>query len=186
MKRLLLAVLLCLPFMGCEGQNGLFVPPAVNTERPLVNPPTQDRQKNWRGNKNEGSCVWASTITLLRWQGRYATAEKIRRKYGNGEWPDDWMAKMEAEGLRYSLVTNGDVSFLETACHTRRGAAVTIMGGKHMVNLVHLDDKWACLLDNNDPGSYHWVSRASFLAEWKASYGWALTPIYTPAAPLPQ
>lgn len=187
MKQLLLALMLCIPFAGCDDvfNQGLFTP-AVVKERPIVNPPVKDRQKNWLGNKREGSCVWASTITLLRWQGRYATAEKIRKKYGNGEWPEDWMAKMEKEGLRYSSITNGDVSFLETACRTRRGAAVTIMGGAHMVNLVHLDDKWACLIDNNDPGNYKWVPRASFIAEWQASYGWALTVVYTPAAPLPQ
>jgi len=187
MKRLLLVVLLCIPFVGCEEFNqNIFVQPAVNKERPIVNPPAKDRQKNWLGNKREGSCVWASTITLLRWQGRHNTAEMIRRKYGNGEWPDDWAKKMEREGLRYAFVTNGDVSFLERACRTRRGAAVTIMGGAHMVNLVHLDENWACLLDNNDTGNYKWVPRAAFLAEWRASYGWGLTVVYTPAAPLPQ
>jgi len=103
MRQLLVALLLCLPLAGCEGDfgQGIFVTPAVNKERPIVNPPLKDRQKNWVGNQREGSCVWASTITLLRWQGRYNTAERIRRKYGNGEWPDDWAKKMEKEGLRY-------------------------------------------------------------------------------------
>lgn len=188
MKRLLVALLLCVSLAGCEGDfgQGIFVTPAINKERPIVNPPLKDRQKNWRSNQREGSCVWASTITLLRWQGRYNTAEKIRRTYGNGEWPDDWAKKMEKEDLRYAFVTNGDVKFLEWACRTRRGAAVTIMGGAHMVNLVHLDSNWACLLDNNNPGNYKWVPRAAFLAEWRASYGWGLSVIYSPAAPLPQ
>jgi hypothetical protein len=60
------------------------------------------------------------------------------------------------------------------------------MGGSHMVALVHLDSKWAGLLDNNNVSKIKWVSREALIAEWKSSYGWAVTPIYSPAAPLPQ
>ncbi len=56
----------------------------------------------------------------------------------------------------------------------------------HMVALVHLDAKWAAILDNNNVSKFIWVPRETLIAEWKASYGWAVTPIYTPAAPLPQ
>lgn len=192
MKRLLLILLLCVPLVGCQlppdqkQPNRPDQPRVVKQERPVVNPPLKDRQENWLGSQREGSCVWASTITLLRWQGRYFTANRIRQKYGNGEYPDDWAAKMEKEGLRYAFVTNGDVRFLEWACRTRRGAGVTVMGGAHMLNLVHLDDKWACLLDNNNTGKYKWLPREMFLAEWRASHGWGLTVVYTPTAPLPQ
>ena len=55
-----------------------------------------------------------------------------------------------------------------------------------MVALVHLDTKWAALLDNNDVSKFIWVPRETLIAEWKASYGWAVVPVYTPAAPLPQ
>ncbi len=55
-----------------------------------------------------------------------------------------------------------------------------------MVTLVHLDDKWAAILDNNNVSTFIWVPRTALIAEWKASYGWAVTPVYTPAAPLPQ
>jgi len=189
----LFALLFCVLLVGCElppDQNCLPIRPdqprVVKQERPVVNPPLKDRQENWRGSRREGSCVWAATITLLRWQGRYNTANRLRQKYGNGEYSEDWAAKMEREGLRYAYVTNGDVRFLEWACRTRRGAGVTVLRGAHMVNLVHLDDEWACLLDNNDTGKYKWVPREMFLAEWRASFGWALTPVYTPAAPLPQ
>ena len=39
---------------------------------------------------------------------------------------------------------------------------------------------------NNNVERFIWVPRETLIAEWKASYGWAVTPIYTPAAPLPQ
>ena len=194
MKRILFALVLLLFSAGCDlelridlGQlNGLRLTPVINEERPTVNLPEVLRQENWRGSKGEGSCVWASTISLLRWQGRDRAADWIRRNYGNGEWPEHWAALADKAGLRYAMTTDGDVQFLEWACRTRRGAAVTVMGGAHCVNLVHLDDKWACLLDNNFPDKFQWVPRETLLAEWKASHGWGLTVVYTPCPPLPQ
>jgi hypothetical protein len=193
MRRLLfiLSLLVC---TGCDLElridldqfGGLRPAPVIEAERPVVNLPEALRQKNWLGNQGEGSCVWASTISLLRWQGRYETANWIRRNYGNGEWPDHWSELANKAGLRYAMTTNGDVEFLEWACRTRRGAGVTVMGGRHCVNLVHLDDKWACLLDNNAPQKYIWVARETFLAEWKASFGWGFAVVYTPCPPLPQ
>lgn len=32
----------------------------------------------------------------------------------------------------------------------------------HMVSVVHLDDKLACVVDNNDPGRFHWMSAADY------------------------
>lgn len=183
MKHLLLALILCVACVGCESPL-VFMP--VQLERPTVNVPRADRQPNWLGQKRQGSCVWASTITLLRWQGRYATAEWLRKNYGDGEWPEDHVAKLDRAGVRYAYVTNGDVRFLEWACKTRRGAGVTVKGGAHCVNLVHLDAKWACLLDNNAVAKVIWVPRETFLAEWRASYGWAFTVLYAPCPPLPR
>lgn len=183
MKRLaiILIVLLC---TGCASVSQ----PKWKTpkpELPVVNVPTADRQNNWLGNRREGSCVWATTISLLRWQGRYNTAAWIRQNYGNGEYPEHWAALSDKIGLRYAYTADGDVRFLEWACKTRRGCGITVMGGAHMVALVHLDGEKACILDNNRPERYIWVSRKTLIAEWKASHGWAITPVYTPAAPLP-
>jgi len=155
-------------------------------ERPTVNVPAAMRQSNWRGPRGQGSCVHATMISLFRWQYRLRAADYWRRAYGDGDYPEGLAAKFDHEGIRYAYVTNGDVRFLEWACRTRRGCGITVMGGAHMVALVHLDDQWAALLDNNNVERFIWVPRETLLAEWKASYGWAVTPIYTPAAPLPQ
>ena len=155
------------------------------TDRPVVNVPKTDRQSNWLGSQREGSCVYASMISLLRWQNRYETAKTLRNRYGNGEMPTGLAANLDREGIRYAYVTNGDVKFLEWAVRTRRGAAVTVMGGRHMICLVHLDSKVAILLDNNRVDNFIVVPREVFLAEWRASMGWAVTPIYAPAAPAP-
>ncbi len=183
MKRLVLAAMLLAIVAGCEWPGG-FAPP-VSSERPTVNVPLAMRQSNWRGPQGQGSCTWATMVSLLRWQGRYHTADWIRQNWGDGEWPDDMAQRLDEAAVRYAYVTNGDVRFLEWACRTRRGAGITVMGGAHMVALVHLDAKWAAILDNNNVEKFIWVPRETLIAEWKASYGWAVAPVYTPAAPLP-
>jgi hypothetical protein len=181
-----IATLLTL-LMLCVGCGRPFSPDIVVTkERPTVNPPAALRQSNWLGSEGSGSCVHATVITLLRWQGRYHMADHWRNTYGNGETADDLAAKFDREGIRYAYTANkNDVAFLEWACKTRRGCGVTVMGGQHMIALVYLDEKWAGLLDDNATSHYIWVPREHFLAEWKASNSWAVTPIYAPTAPLP-
>ena len=155
-------------------------------EYPTVNLPIGLRQQNWVGNQGEGSCVHASMVMLFRWQGRYAMADWWRRNNQNGEWASDLAMKLDFAGVRYAYTSQrGDVGFLEWACRTRRGCAVTVMGGRHMVCLVHLDDKWAGILDNNHINRIKWVPRQTFIAEWLNSTSWAVTPVYTPAPPLP-
>jgi len=177
-------VFVLLAVAGCEVPTNFRTQP-IKIERPTVNVPLALRQSNWLGNRRQGSCVWASTVSLLRWQGRYRTADWVRGNYSGGSWPDDHVAKLERAGIRYAYVTNGDVRFLEWCLRTRRGAGVTVLGGAHCVNLVFLDEHWACLLDNNDVQRYRWVPRATFLAEWQASYGWGFTVVYAPTPPLP-
>ena len=185
MKRILVVLVLLACLAGCK-VSGDFGISAAKKERPTVNVPESLRQSNWIGDRGMGSCVHASMISLLRWQYRLKTADHWRQTYGDGEQPEDLAAKFDREGIRYAYVTNGDVRFLEWACRTRRGCGITVMGGAHMVALVHLDDKWAAILDNNNVENFIWVPRETLIAEWKASYGWAVTPIYAPAAPLPQ
>ena len=153
----------------------------VAVERPTVNLPLACRQANWSG--HEGSCVFATTVSLLKWQGRYNTANWVRRNCSNGAGRARAAAIFDRAGIRYAY-TRGDVKFLEWAIRTRRGAGVVIMGGDHMVALVHLDASWACIMDPNTR-KFHGISRGSFLAEWRASGGWALAVVYTPAAPMP-
>jgi len=181
MKRIALVLVILISIVGCESRK--VVTPT--RERPTVNIPLSLRQSNWRGSEGEGSCVHAAMISLFRWQGRANTAERWLRTYGGGEWPDDMASKLNRDGIRFASCENGDVKFLEWACRTRRGCGITIMGGAHMVTLVHLDAKWAAILDNNRVGQFIWIPRETLIAEWQASFGWAITPVYSPAAPLP-
>lgn len=173
MKRLIFCALLLFPSILLAG------------EIPVVNIPMELRQENWPGAEGGGSCVHATMISLMRWQGRYELAEYWKDTYDSGEYPDRLHGRFDRERVRYACTESGDVDFLEWACRTRRGCGITVMGGAHMVALVHLDSKWAGILDNNNVEKIKWMPRETLIAEWKASYGWAVTPIYTPTAPLP-
>ncbi len=163
MKRLL--VVLVLLVAGCEVPNLDRIPARpIRIERPTVNLPAALRQANWIGNQRQGSCVHATMISLFRWQGRYNTADYWRQAYANGSWPDDLAAKFDREKVRYAYTTSGDVRFLEWACRTRRGCGITVRGGAHMVTLVHLDDKWAAILDNSNVSKFIWVPRTALIA----------------------
>lgn len=156
-------------------------------ERPVVNLPNEYRKSNWLSPNGYGSCVHASFVTLLKWQGRYGTAKMWGRAYSGGEWYTTFEKKLLKKNIRFAYTAKAnDVSFLEWACRTRRGACVTIRGGSHMVTLVHLDENWAAILDNNATKNFIWIPRERFIAEWKASYSWAFTPVYTPSAPAPE
>ncbi|MBA4191752.1 MAG: hypothetical protein C0467_27545 [Planctomycetaceae bacterium] len=74
-----------------------------------------------------------------------------------------------------------------------------------MVNLVHLDDHTAAILDNNFPGTWLWMSRTDFLARWRGvrpdgraflardgrgravpiGGGWAIVLLHSPPPPYP-
>lgn len=153
---------------------------AYAKEYPVTNVPPSLREKNWGG----GSCVHASLVMLFRWQGRYAMAAHWRNTYIGGEYANRCHSRLEKEGVRWAA-THNDVKFLEWACRTRRGCAVTVMNGAHMVCLVHFDEKYAGILDNNRIDKIKWMTREAFVKEWKNSSGWAVTPVYSPPAPLP-
>lgn len=159
---------------------------AYRGEYPTVNLPYAMRQQNWLGPNGEGSCVHASMVSLFRWQGQPVLADWWKKYNGDGEWDKTLAAKLDKAGIKFAYTSGEkDVKFLEWACKTRRGCAVTVLGGKHMVALVHLDETHAGILDNNDTSHIKWMPRETFLAEWFNSSSWAVTPCYTPVPPMP-
>jgi hypothetical protein len=153
---------------------------SATAEVPTVNVPPGARMSNYAG----GSCVHASIETLLNWQGRPELARWWRATHSGGEYAESFAAKLNAAGVRFAHTTAGDEEFLAWSIRTRRGAAVSWPAG-HMVCLVHLDGARAGILDNNDTSRVRWVDRRTFVNEWRACGGWAVTPVYSPAAPVP-
>lgn len=152
----------------------------VRDETPVMNLPYLLRTWNWGG----GSCVHASTINCLRWQGQDALADWWRKLYVGGESYSGLTAKLQKSGIYWAGTYQGDVEFLEWACRTRRGAIIFYYPN-HSVNLVHLDANKAYLLDNNRPKEYIPIDRKEFIYNWKSYGGVAVTPVCSPAPPLP-
>jgi hypothetical protein len=171
-------VLLCL-FLLLAGCND-YVP---RRETPVVNIPVQLRQENWEGPLREGSCVYASVVSMLRWQGKYKTAEWVRQHCGGGASAQTLESVLDRIHVRYT--SGASEAFLKWACDTRRGAAVPIDKGEHCVLLVGMDARSVWLLDNNETDHFIKISRSQFLDDWRESGSWAITTVYSPAAPLP-
>ena len=176
MKKILLTLILIL----ASGVSGF------SAEYPTVNVPYALRQENWGGYEGGGSCVHVSMVTLLRWQGQYALADWWYNTYNSGEYASRMAQRMTAAGIPFAETRNGEVAFLDWALKTRRGANVVVLGGAHMVTLTHFDAKYACILDNNYTAKYTWYTRDDFIKYWRASGGWAYTPLYSPAPPIPK
>lgn len=182
------AVLLLIALAGCDwnGSEAQIQLPA-RREIPTVNLPAALRQQNWLGSTGEGSCTHAVVCSLLAWQGRPQTAALWRSTHGNGETVESLAQQLDAAGIAYvQTAETADIAFLEWALSTCRGAGVTVLGGRHFVALVHLDQHYAGLLDPNDPRRILFVDRRTFLAEWRNSGSWATALLYDPAPPLPK
>lgn len=51
---------------------------------------------------------------------------------------------------------------IPTATTMNTGARYGYMWIAHMVTTIHLDDEWACVVDNNYPNVYFWMPRAEY------------------------
>lgn len=156
-------------------------------------------KKNVGGRDGAGLCVFTSINHAGFWQNEEALFDfqnRMRSELGGG-YPSkvDVMMKKYAPGVKYVQYEGNDPAILDLAMKTGRMVSVTYgyserYGGRvaHMVNLVHLDDKWGCVLDNNFIGAdrLEWMSRAEFLRRWKlGGGGWAVVLLNPPPPPVP-
>ena len=186
MKRILFALVLLVSVAGCEVARTLGMP-AVKKERPTVNVPAALRQSNWRGPQGQGSCVHASMISLFRWQyrlqdGRLLAAD-LRRRRVAGRPGREVRPRGHPVRLRRPTETCGSWNG-----RAARGeaAASRSWAGRTWSHLSISTTSGPRSSTTTTSSKFIWVPRETLIAEWKASYGWAVTPIYTPAAPLPQ
>jgi hypothetical protein len=141
-----------------------------------------------------GLCVFTSLHHAGLWQNVPQVVEfpkwVIDKGYEGGGWPQrvaTWMREISASrGMpepEYIQIEGDDVELLKLACATGRLPAVTYgysptgrYNGQaiaHMVNLAHMDDQWACVLDNNYPGDtqYEWMTPAEFKGAYRRTGG---------------
>jgi len=156
----------------------------------IIEIPPRFRQKNWMAqNGTGGSCVHASVITLLQWQGNFQMATWWRSNFEGGEEWGPLVDKLNASGVRWAGTCNAPVQFLEWACANRLGAVIEYSQNqmaRHALVIVDLTPTHAILLDNNNPRYFRQVSRDRFLQIWQGqSFACAFTLVNSPPPPFP-
>lgn len=168
--------------------------------------PTDQHCRNV-SSKRQGCCVQTSINHSARWQNVPALIDfqKWVQEKGlpGGAWPGAVDERIPAcakdRGYPvpdYMQYEGTDTHFLIEACKAGRMPGVTYnysptgrYGGEriaHMVTLVHADDNWFVILDNNYPGSYEWLPPGVFQAVWTGGRnGWAVFLLAPPPPPPP-
>lgn len=149
---------------------------------PPMDLPPELRERNYSG----GSCVHASTIMVLRWQGMEELADWWRQTYAHGESSSGLIGKADKAGLAFAYTLEGDEQFLDWVSSTRRGATIFYYPN-HSICFNGFTDhgQTAVLLDNNRIDRYITLPRAEFLRAWRGYGGFAFTPVGSPAPPRP-
>jgi len=159
--------------------------------------------------RGEGCCVWTSIHHAAVWQNvrEYQEAPRWIQQHGirGGAYPGavakylPQMARQRGaeEPSAFLNYEGNDIELLKLACRTGRMPAVTYTysptgryRGKiaHMVNLVHADDRYFAVLDNNFPGAdqIEWMTPEEFRRSWTGfGQGWAVILLAPPPPPVP-
>ena len=173
--------------------------PAHDGREVTTDLPVSQHLKNKGGSDGAGLCVFTSLDHAGRWQNDpvFIGFRDFMTHYPGGGYPEkvDTMTKRKADGLpaNYVQFTDGDPKPLFLALHTGRMPCITYgysprygQNIAHMVNLLYLDEKWACILDNNFPGTYEWVEYKEFLRRWRmGGGGWSVVLLNPSAPPVP-
>jgi len=142
--------------------------------------PPELRERNYAG----GSCVHAAFVACLRMQGREEEAERWRRTFAGGEYASRLISRANGAGLRVAYTRDGEAEFLEW-CHRTRRPCVIFYKPSHAIVFVGYQDGRAVLMDNNHPSRLEYVEKQRFIRAWRGYGGFALTPVYSPAPPIP-
>lgn len=185
-------VLLCLA--GCDEQPSIEVRllprPKAAADNPPFQLPQSLRQRNWVSKTNgEGSCVIASTVSLVRWQQQFELAEYLRNKYSGGQTASSIQSYLTQARVPFVCTETADPRFLEWATQCRRGAIIWFFPF-HCVTFAGFGTDStgrpvAWILDNNRPERFIPVEKSEFLRRWAGYGGFALTTLYEPAPPTP-
>jgi hypothetical protein len=160
--------------------------------------PVAQHVENFGAPKDKlGLCVFATMDMDARWHNVRKLIGIINKIQEGGGWPAkvDAVFKQYAPDLKYIQYEGTDPAILDKALSEGRPAGVTYGYGErykmqtiaHMVLLVHLDSKWAAILDNNFPGTYEWMPREEFLRRWvhPNGEGWCYVMLAPPPPPPP-
>lgn len=201
---LVLFSLVCLLVWGSHADAAFSVGGRVSPdgkEVVQIDYPAKLASKNTGGTDRSGLCVFTSINYSAHWQNEVALQRFQKQMEGErgGGWPEkvDAMVAKYAPGVGYLQYEGRDLDFLRSVLKSGRLPAVTYSGadGKfytsrvaHMVNLVHLSERWAAIRDNNYVGENQllWMSPDEFLDRWTHfRTGWAVVLLAPPPPPVP-
>lgn len=150
-----------------------------------------------------GLCVFATIDMIARDQDIRPLIGIIHRVKMGGGWPEKVtkvveQAVKDAGSPPIELVQylGNDPSILDLALKTGRPVGITYGYGdypyngatiSHMVMLVHFGKLYGCVIDNNNPLQYTWMTRAELIRRWlhPRGQGWAIVFLDSPVPPIP-
>jgi hypothetical protein len=162
--------------------------------------------RNRGGSDGAGLCVFASLKHSAIWQEVSALKgifEYMFTRPGGG-YPEKVervirdICQQKGVPVPYYIQLQGpDIEVLKLACKTGRLPSVTYGWspsgrynngdvGPHMVTLLHADDNWFCVLDNNYPGTYEWMTPAEFKRSFTRYGGWCVIFLQPGPPPVPE
>lgn len=191
-----------LPVVGKISKGGPLAPDGKTEVQ--VDLPVDQAKRNIAA-RGLGCCVFRSLDHASRWQEvpqLFGMPEwMVQKGIAGGGWPgkcDDLIPKISKDrGMptpAYIQYEGTDMAILKTALQSGRMPCITYNGHDgvyysgniaHMVNLVHLDDNFAGILDNNYITSILWLSPEEFKSRWcGGGNGWAVV-LLSPGPPAP-
>lgn len=208
MKRLfaILLLLVIVPvLLGKASVGGNKAPDGTEIQ---VDLPGSEHRANV-SSRGQGCCVQTSINHSARWQSVPALIDfqKWVQEKGlpGGAYPgaiDDRIPRCCKDRgyptAAYIQIEGRDLEILKKACKGGRMLAITYSrsptgryGGSsiaHMVSVVHFDDKWVCVLDNNYIGANNleWMSPEDFMRVCNPHGYWAVILLEPGPPPIPR
>lgn len=161
--------------------------------------PASQHFKNEGGSDGAGLCVYASNtidgvyqdVPELR-AGRDSDLWKYVKGRPGGSYPEKFEKDLEAVGFEtawfqfegtsdeaLAIIRHYNAQGLPVGVTMNTGALYDYQPIHHMVSLVHIDDELVCIVDNNDPGKYHWMPREEFARRFMdGPKGWFVVILY--------
>lgn len=168
--------------------------------------PGQYHLRNKGGSDGKGLCVFTSIAHSARYQEvpELIDFRDWMTRYPGGGYPEKVAQKIKQicaeKGVpepKYLQYEGKDLEILKLACQSGRMPGVTYRysptgryGGQkiwHMVSLVHADDRWFAVLDNNYPGVnlIEWMTPNEFRPVFTEGGGWAVVLLNPGPPPAP-
>lgn len=149
--------------------------------------PTSMHARNEGGSDGQGLCVIASLRINGRYQGvpRLEQLWQIAKRRPGGYSPSKLanLVELVMPDERWASYVGTDTSVLERLSAQGYPIGSTMNTGAqygyrpihHMISLIHYQrNGLACVVDNNDPGKYHWMPASEYDRRWiDGGTGWA-------------